>query len=116
MNAKLETQFLDLISTPLTPDEFPNGELFEWLLKPRLPVLFSEHPIALQLIRASLKGNSVRFIYMGGSTAGRTRKVSPAFLFTFEDDQSIYIYGFCHERQANRIFRVDRIVSEHVLN
>ncbi len=95
----------------LDPELFPDEQLFAWLIQPRNPVLASDCPLAAQFIEAMLTGKPIRFIYTGGSDPGAMRTVSVSFIFQHEQDGAIYVAGFCHERAANRVYALDRIIS-----
>jgi predicted DNA-binding transcriptional regulator YafY len=61
------------------------------------------------LIDASRKGFTVEMTYYAASRdITAVRKVDPYFLFIYRGTNP-YAIGFCHERQAMRDFRVDRI-------
>jgi hypothetical protein len=95
---------------------FPSERLFYWLIQPRNPVLASDDPLARMFIEAMLKNEPVEFIYFGGSKPGGPRKVNVSFVFQHEQDGRIYVAGFCQDRQANRVFALDLIMTIHAWN
>lgn len=84
----------------------PSAWLREWMRRPRIPVLKSADPKAGWL---TLRGGTVEFRYDGGSEPGEARRVSPALVFHLQDSQALYLAGYCHRRQQERVFRVDKI-------
>jgi len=80
-----------------------------WLKAPRVPVLLADESPGAELLLACLRREAIDFIYNGGSAPGSLRRVLPTALFTMGDGDTIYLSGFCSLRQAERLFRVDRI-------
>lgn len=88
-----------------TPDEL----LARWKRSPRIPVLETDDPTLARLIEAAETGRDLAFRYFGGTDPGALRQVSPGLVFRIVDFPEFYLSGFCHTRQAERVFRVDRI-------
>jgi predicted DNA-binding transcriptional regulator YafY len=82
--------------------------LADWRRVHWVPVLNSVHPTAKWLIAAALRGEDVTFRYRGGSTPGAERRVSPGLVFQARGCGLLYVSGYCHLRQRERVFRVDR--------
>lgn len=99
-----------------TPLEMPATELPEWLAFPRVPVLKTEDPVVAWMIGAMLKRQKIEFVYYGGSNAGARRVVSPGSIFTLDEWSPIYVAGYCHLRQEERVFRRDLIMPLEALN
>ena len=81
----------------------------EWNALPRQPVRESRDPIVVACLAAADEGRALALYYHGGSSAGRLRKVSPELVFQLPGHAGRYVAGYCHLRQAPRIFRIDRI-------
>jgi predicted DNA-binding transcriptional regulator YafY len=62
-----------------------------------------------RLVQAIATGDGVEFDYDGGNEPGQRRRVSPGLLFTVDGYPGTYLAGYCHERQAERTFLVDRL-------
>jgi len=97
-----------LIVPKLDPKKFPPERLFHWLAAPRIPVLASDDPLVTMCVQAVLKKEQVDLIYIGGSTPGAPRKINVSLVFQHTTEGGIYVAGYCHSRNANRIFRIDR--------
>jgi predicted DNA-binding transcriptional regulator YafY len=87
-----------------------------WALRARIPVLDSEDPTVRWVLRAMVAREKIGVVYLGGSDPGRRREISPGFVFELGDDGPVYVSGFCHMRQEERVFRVDRLLPACVLN
>lgn len=83
--------------------------LREWNALPRQPVRESRDPTVVACLTAANEGKALPLYYHGGSTPGRLRKVSPELVFHLPGHDQRYVAGYCHLRQAPRIFRIDRI-------
>ena len=83
--------------------------LREWNSLPRQPVLESRDPIVIACLAAADDGKPLPLYYHGGSTPGRLRKLSPELVFQLPGHTPRYVAGYCHLRQAPRIFRIDHI-------
>lgn len=84
--------------------DFPPG----WKRIPRIPVIASTLPEARAVLEAIHTGETITFIYEGGTTPGVRRRVSPGFLFMLEGYPHLYFSAYCHVRGENRTFRLDR--------
>jgi predicted DNA-binding transcriptional regulator YafY len=83
--------------------------LSSWKRSPRHPVFETSDPTLARLIEATQAGRDLVFRYFGGTTPGEVRHVSPGLVFRIQDFPATYLSGFCHTRQAERVFRVDRM-------
>jgi hypothetical protein len=106
----------DLGKMSLPAFDSPDSALLEWLSKPRIPVLETEDHQTAVFIWAMLNRKKVDFIYLGGSTPGKRRIVSPGLVFRLEEWGPVYISGFCHLRGEERVFRVDRVMPSAIVN
>lgn len=91
-------------------------ELAEWLALPRIPVMASEDPVVAWMTNAMLTRRKVEFVYYGGSTPSARRVVSPGLVFVLDEWSPIYVAGYCHLRQEERVFRRDRIMPLETFN
>jgi len=98
----------ELIFPLLDPKLFPPERLFYWLALPRNPVFASPDPVAKMFIAAMLKGKKAQFVYVGGSTPGLPRIITPSLVFRHEPEGRIYVVGYCHIRAATRVFALDK--------
>lgn len=80
-----------------------------WLSLPRLPLRESEDGLVLALIEAVKAREKFEFIYLGGSSPGTIRRISPGLVFMLEEFPHVYVMGYCHRRRQERVFRVDRM-------
>jgi hypothetical protein len=83
--------------------------LAHWRQLPRHPHWDICDSAAASFIDAALRGETIEFYYDGGATPGQRRKISPGLIFSVEDGGELYVSGYCHERQEERVFRLDRI-------
>lgn len=91
------------------PSGCPAGRLFAMRRSPvPLPLRFSEPKIA-SLVSAVENNRTLEFLYHGGSTPGESRRVSPGLVFESEGFPGLYLSGYCHQRRAERVFRVELI-------
>jgi len=90
----------------------PDNAAWDWWrnLK-RIPLTASDDQLTALFIRAAAARRSLWVVYHGGSRSGESRKVSPLGVFGVEGYEGIYVAAFCHERNAERTFRVDRITA-----
>lgn len=58
---------------------------------------------------AALRNQRVEIRYYGGSQPGKLRTISPAALFMVKDMPQAYMLAYCHTRQANRTFLVEKV-------
>jgi predicted DNA-binding transcriptional regulator YafY len=63
-----------------------------------------------------MTGESVQFVYVGGSEPGMTRSVKVSLVFQHEPQGRVYVSGYCPEREANRVFCLDLIMVVEVWN
>lgn len=80
-----------------------------WRNLPRTLLTASDEPFAAALIRAAARRSDIRIVYSGGSEAGGSRVISPLGVFTVEGYEGVYVSAVCHRRNAERVFRLDRI-------
>jgi hypothetical protein len=97
---------------PLPPEPWSMGPeaLARWHRAPRRPVADSDDPQVHACLVAMRSSQRVRFRYLGGSTPGAGREVSPGLLFTAEGFPGVYFSGYCHTRCAERTFLVARML------
>jgi len=96
----------------LTPPRRPlrlGPWLGDWRQCHWVPVYESVHPTAQRLILATLRHELLTFRYWGGSTPGVVRNVSSGLVFQAGGYGPMYMAGYCHLRQQERVFRVDRV-------
>jgi predicted DNA-binding transcriptional regulator YafY len=93
----------------ITPDQLPDEVLRGWLSRPRIPVLESEDPLVQACVAAMLRKERLEMVYLGGSSPGTRRIISPGLVFRLEDSGPVYMSGYCHFRREERTFRVDRM-------
>jgi len=111
--AFLATLFTPFVAAarPLEPD-LPTDpyELTRWRNAPRLPrdCAFG-HVMALPLMRAINEGGKLRVRYDGGEHPGSHRIITPAGVYQVEGWPHYYVDAWCHETEAHRTFRVDRM-------
>jgi len=87
--------------------------LEKWKAVARRPVREHGEGKIARLIAAQEIGRAVSFRYLGGADPGETRRVSPGLVFQCEEFPGTYLSGFCHTRQAERVFRVELIRLNH---
>lgn len=83
--------------------------LHEWADLPRIPVCRPEGPVVRELLAHARQGRPMALFYQGGSRPGCLRRFSPELVFRHERGRHTYVSGFCHQREAPRILRIDRI-------
>jgi predicted DNA-binding transcriptional regulator YafY len=86
-----------------------DDDLQYWQSLPRLPLYVSEDPFVQALIATMKARERFTFIYLGGSTPGSIRHISPGLVFMLEEFPYVYVMGYCHLRQEERVFRLDRM-------
>ena len=103
------------IISRLVPERGVAGAFIEddewnwWRNLPRTLLSASDDPFAAALIRAAARRSDIRIVYSGGSEGGGSRVISPLGVFTVEGYQGVYVSALCHRRNAERVFRLDRI-------
>ena len=102
-----------LLQPTVDPQEFSSTQLYEWLSRPRIPVLKSNDPLTRVFIESMVTENSAQFIYVGGSKPGSARSIRVSLVFQHEVGGRIYIAGYCEERRSNRIFALDLSMIIH---
>lgn len=83
--------------------------LQQWREADQVRVQTSRDPLAKLLLEACRTGDRVDIIYFGGSTPGASRVICPRRLFRVKGYGSIYVEAYCRTREADRIFRLDKI-------
>lgn len=83
--------------------------LEKWKQAPRVPIRESDDALTRKLLAVMENGKEIRFQYWGGTHPGETRRVSPGLLFECEGFPNAYLSGFCHQRQAERVFQIELI-------
>lgn len=90
----------------LTPDQ---DYLSQWMDQPRYPMWNPRQNLARGLVIAIRCNHPCVFYYHGGNTPGAKRTVIPAEVFSVGDSDTLYLAGWCMNKQAHRTFRIDRI-------
>lgn len=85
-------------------------ELANWQAVRRVPVTSSSDALESWFLNAIHAQRTVEFTYLGGSQIGSKRRVRPEALFRIEGFPTVYLAGFCETRQADRTFRLDRVI------
>ena len=104
------------VAPKFDPKKLPTELLLRWRAAPRFPVLFSDDPLVSICLASIRMAQEIELIYIGGSTPGKPRRISVSLVFQTQTEGGIYVAGFCHDRKANRIFRVDRAMVIHAKN
>lgn len=103
------------IISRLVPEQGVPGAFIEddewnwWRNLPRTILSASDDPFAAALIQAAARRSNIRIVYAGGSEVGGSRVISPLGVFTVEGYEGVYVSALCHRRNAERVFRLDRI-------
>lgn len=103
------------IISRLVPERGVPGNFIEddewawWQNLKRTLLSASDDPFAATLIQAAARRSNIRIVYSGGSEAGGSRVISPLGVFTVDGYEGIYVSALCHRRNAERVFRLDRI-------
>lgn len=106
---------LGLLLGRRSADPFDDPEwLTRWKQAPRLPIWQSSDPTVDRLLRAVRDERSLDIRYFSGSGPGALRRVTPGLVFRSEGFQGIWLSGVCHNRKAEKAFRVDQIVIEAI--
>lgn len=82
-----------------------------WKNLPRTPLARSEAPMADALCHAAAWRRDVTILYEGGSMPGGGRTISPLGVFMVTGYEGTYVHALCHQRDAERTFRVERITA-----
>jgi len=82
---------------------FVNDGLEDWKKAPITGIVSSADPTISFLLQAVESEQDVQIEYLGGSTPGGTRVITPYDIFEAEGF-GIYIYAYCHKREQNRFF------------
>lgn len=94
----------------MTPLPGEDDEWFvTWTTALRTPVLVFDDPHVWRMLAAVWLGETVEFLYWGGSTPGARRRMTPSRVFTVESLPALYVEGVCVLRGELRAFRLDRI-------
>jgi len=104
--------FLRCFAAPKRPIRIRCGDDCTWAWWRNLPrtlLTESDDPFAAKLIQVAAHRGRVRIRYSGGSDPGATRSISPLGVFSVDGYEGIYVTAICHERNAERTFRSDRI-------
>ena len=83
--------------------------LEKWKRATREPVTESADTTLCRLVSAVENARAMDIVYYGGSTPGARRRISPGLCFRVQGFNGIYLSGYCHLRNAERVFRVDLI-------
>lgn len=88
-----------------------DGDWDWWRDLERTPLESSNDPLTNSLCRAACERRKVAIIYHGGTNPGEGRRISPVGVFKVEGYDGTYVAAYCHKRDADRAFRIDRIAS-----
>lgn len=91
-----------------TPEPWTRGPewLEKWKQASRVPIREGGDVTTQRLLAAMESGRPVSFRYWSGSNPGELRRVSPGWLFESDGFPNAYLSGFCHQRQAERVFQL----------
>ncbi len=82
-----------------------------WRTLPRTPLAWSKDPMTDSLCQAAAWRREVTILYGGGTQPGSSRRIAPLGVFEVEGYRGVYLHAFCHLRQAERTFRIERIAA-----
>jgi hypothetical protein len=111
MNEESEFKVVERQFSATNPKISPPEPLFDWLLRPRIPLLASGDKLATIFISAMLTGDTVKMIYLGGSHPGEMRWIKVSFVFQHEPGGRIYVAGYCLGTSSNRVFALDSVMA-----
>jgi len=77
----------------MDPKFFPSERLFDWLSRPRIPLMASSDKLTNVFISAMLTGETVKLIYLGGSYPGELRLVKVSLVFQHESGDGFTYQG-----------------------
>lgn len=80
----------------------------------QLAVATESDAILAQVREAAARGVQLEFDYRNGRGQSERRRIDPLRLESLDADW--YVRGWCHLREANRLFRIDRISAPQVLD
>ncbi len=104
--------FLPAVKDIPTLREPPDDAAWDWWKNlPRTPLARSDDPMTDSLCHSSAYRLDVTILYNGGTTPEYPRVISPLGVFTVEGYKGTYVHAFCHEREAERTFRIERITA-----
>jgi predicted DNA-binding transcriptional regulator YafY len=83
--------------------------LRQWEVAQKTPIEQTNNPTIQYLLDAAATKKSVNIAYHGGQYAGLRRTVTPTGVFHVEGYTTPYLKAFCHSRNEQRNFRIDRI-------
>jgi predicted DNA-binding transcriptional regulator YafY len=96
---------------PVLRDPPENADWDWWRDLPRTPIARSDDPLTNSLCRAAVGRRQVSILYDGGLEPNSPRRIAPLGVFEVDGYRGVYVLAFCTKRQAERTFRLDRIVS-----
>lgn len=96
---------------PVLRDPPEDGGWDWWRNLLRTPIARSDDPLTNTLCRAAAARRQVTILYDGGSDPNSPRRIAPLGVFEVDGYRGVYVHAFCTKRQAERTFRLDRIVS-----
>ena len=82
-----------------------------WKNLSRTPLARSDDPMTDALCHAAEWRRNVTTLYKGGSQPGGSRAISPLGVFMVTGYEGTYVHALCHQRDAERTFRVERITA-----
>ncbi|MFV0416753.1 MAG: WYL domain-containing protein [Chthoniobacterales bacterium] len=83
--------------------------LDKWQSAARQPVRSSLDPLINHLLYAAENEQKIAINYEGGSHFGETRRISPGLIFRCEGYSGTWVDAYCHTREAQRTFAIERI-------
>jgi predicted DNA-binding transcriptional regulator YafY len=92
--------------------EYNDDELMDWSKAPRQSIRESSNHVIRSILAAKKNSAPMDIRYMGGSAPGEMRRITPVDIFTVKGYSDIYVSAYCHVRNEERTFRLDRL---HIL-
>src|SRR5215204_6806246 len=87
---------------------------FEEVVVPAAPVRLPAGEVVVTLSAAVRERKRVRMRYLAGDSGETRRAVDPYAVV--QGDAFWYTFGYCHLREARRLFRLDRVLSVEMLD
>jgi predicted DNA-binding transcriptional regulator YafY len=76
----------------------------------RAPLDYSRHQVVLDAVREAVRSRrTLRIRYRKSDGEDSTRTIEPALVHWDVAEQALYVYAWCREREASRVFAVHRI-------
>jgi|WetSurMetagenome_2_1015567.scaffolds.fasta_scaffold794394_1 predicted DNA-binding transcriptional regulator YafY len=89
----------------------PSHNLFwiEWAQLRHVAVVLSDESPVAEFLLAWLRHEAIDFVYWGGATPGLRRQARPIEVYQLSENGPVYARATCLVRQAERVFRLDRV-------